>query len=554
MDAAEHSQSLQELGPYRLTSLLGFNGVVATYKGFDQQTNQPASVVVCHQSHVVDESGWKSLEKELEPLVTARASRVAQPRHFGLDDQHYWTAYEWMQGSHLGVLVRDTGLPPQATAFEWTSQIIGALDILQDHGIVHRIINPASIFINTIQQAKLLHTGWGHLILNCQGGLLNPAFSSILPFTAPEVLSAREADVSADVYALGSNLYFLISGQPVFWHDDAGTLMEIIRNQEPDLSELREFLFPEAVDVLEEMLSRDPGDRPVNLPALSDRLMSVCRRLDEAAQREGSLGQQGGDTARVSQESAEFRPADFPRAPEAPQEHPSYPSGEYPSQVDAQTPAPSEGEFAGGQYAQPEYEQPQAGPPGSEGEQSRRLSEMIAAQRAKFSEPPAPPEPQEAEEGVQAPPKRSFLPLALIIAFGAVVLIGALATALLVFGGFLGGEEEVATVSEEPQAEAPSPQETYSKYAETVRRLRVLGQWNRAFYRQNGLWPREVEDLAELEADPANFQDAWEREIEVRNEFILSAGADGVWDNEDDTWFNAQEGSPGGYMPEPPSQ
>ncbi|MBI5153906.1 hypothetical protein HZA57_01605, partial [Candidatus Poribacteria bacterium] len=179
-------ESLQKAGRYELAERLGYNGVVATYKAFQRDTQQYACVVAIDQRQVEQPAAWQTFSDDVTRLIHGQASRLCQPLSFGAEPGYYWAAFESLKGNHLGNEVRTKGLPGAARSLEIMAQTVEGLQVLQANGMAHRIVSPASIFINDIGQVKLLHAAWGGLILGVQRGAANPAFISNLPFLSPE--------------------------------------------------------------------------------------------------------------------------------------------------------------------------------------------------------------------------------------------------------------------------------------------------------------------------------------------------------------------------------
>ena len=505
--SAAATNNLTGLGAYRYTSLLGFNGILATYKAFDNELNLTSSVVVVHESQLATPGVWDQSAAEIHQLLTAGASRVCQPTAYGSHDGYRWVAYEWQKGSHLGIRVRDGGLPARDEAFRWIGQTADALATLHRQGSSHRILSPASIFINDFGQAKLLHAGWGRVVRAIDGGLLNPNLMCILPFAAPEVAAGEAGDDAADVFSLGSNLYFLLTGMPAFWHEDPATLAALIAKGEVDFSPLRGELPPEALAALEEMLTRDPADRQVNLPALTDRLLAIADSLQPVPDQQAPAQPE----VRIIEERISAAAVKKPKA---------------------------DGEESSSKISAIVLERQR------EVQQRQRESSMAVSKTVTVL--------AEAAETSKAKRKRT-----LIMAAAAAVLIFAVVVGggTVVMGLFSGDDSDTLAPKPKPtptstaNGAAPVVVDIHTKYDQTAERLRQLGQLSKGYQRTNGRWAAKVEDLQSVGAKPSEFLDSWDKAIDLRNEFVISAGADGKLDTDDDPWYDADAGTPGGYVP-----
>ncbi len=507
------TRNLQVIGHFRIGELLGFNGLAATFKGFDQTTETEVAIVAIHEGDLANQDAYDRFVKDFLIIKDFPASRLCQPIGCGRDASHVWAAYEWQIGTHLGIQVRDHGVPDLVDAFQWMGETAGALATLHRNG-PHLVINPASVFITNFRQAKLLHSAWGTILLNTAGGIRHPSMGSILPFLAPEIARGDVPEENADVYSLGALLYYLITGMPIHWHEDPGTLCQMIAETPPDLEPLRSELTPRAFDLLEELLSKDPSDRPINMPALADRFFAIVNEVAEAA-RQAAEQEAARRESAMEQDIAEARAEMAAQAEANRQTAPADPSGNRLADVLRERHADLE---------------------------SGRAS-------AASSVPPPPPQP---EAPAPAAPAKKKGPTGMIVgiavALAVVVLAVGGAGAVFMMGGFGESEdEEIAT----PQAsQGEDALQVALRYDQTAESLRRVGQMHLAFYRSNGRWALSFEELTTLGAKEEDFVDAWGQKAELRGAFVISSGKDKTWDTDDDVWWDAEKNVPGGFRPE----
>lgn len=550
------TEKLRQLGPYTLQELLGFNGLFASYQGIDHKSQLPALVVAVAREEITDPAVWEVFTHDFESFASASGGHLCRAYHFGDDQGYYWAAFEWLQGRHMGLLVRDEGLPSHARTFEWMAQLADSLAALHRRGIVHRCISPASIFIDRQGDLRLLHSAWSLLLLYTQSGLASPSLTSVLPFVAPEILSGQTGDEGADVYSLGANLYFLVTGQPVFWEDDPGELARRAVEEPPNMAIIPKALPDEARDLIEELLAKAPEDRPANLPALADKLMVIARDLpDGRDDREENPGY-----GLMAHEAV--TPSPYKKPPAARSE-----AGEETAR-DPGMPPPSP-------YQPPPTPLPveQAEPAGlSLGQQipEEHASREAAYHRQGAAEDFGDPGEGYLVEEAPAPRRKAGNPRILVLALVGLVALAVVGIAAMAILGRSSGAptspgRDKVTEEREPTAEelaeAAAAREAkreeaerllLERYRETSRALRTVGSMLIVYQRERGIgeddWPRGIDDLAQM-GEPDEFEDAWGRKMEVRGSFVISAGADGKFDTNDDVWFDAATGRPGGYSP-----
>ena len=190
---------------------------------------------------------------------------------------HYFVM-EYVPGQDLEEYVQEKGPLPVAKACDLAYQMASALDEAHKHDLVHRDIKPSNIRITPEEQAKLLDFGLARHFRHRQtdpGTLLGTVV-----YMAPEQLQdASSVDIRADIYALGSTLFWCLAGKPPFESD--GTLIQTVtrrlRQPAPSLREFRPDIPFELEAVLARMMALDAEDRYATPKALLQALLPFLK-------------------------------------------------------------------------------------------------------------------------------------------------------------------------------------------------------------------------------------------------------------------------------------
>lgn len=141
-------------------------------------------------------------------------------------------------------------------------QIAAALTYAHERATLHRHLTTDNIHMQADGQFLVADFGVRRMIeLNEPDGERNPLRFSI-ETTAPEQLTGRPVERSADIYALGAVLYRTLTGSPVF----TGRTREEIARQHvysspPSLSQWRADLPPELDDIIATAMAKHPEQR-----------------------------------------------------------------------------------------------------------------------------------------------------------------------------------------------------------------------------------------------------------------------------------------------------
>jgi serine/threonine protein kinase len=174
---------------------------------------------------------------------------------------------DYVEGPNLLEVVKKFGPMDIGRAVSYARQIAEGLDHAFRNGIIHRDIKPGNILIDRTGHARLLDLGLARFYNDHTDQLTIKYDDKIVlgtaDYIAPEqVANSHAVDIRADIYALGSTLYFLLAGHPPF---PTGTVSQKLlwhRTKEPTpVREIRPEV-PEALaGVLAKMMAKDTKQR-----------------------------------------------------------------------------------------------------------------------------------------------------------------------------------------------------------------------------------------------------------------------------------------------------
>ena len=167
-------------------------------------------------------------------------------------------------------------------------KIAGALETAHRLGILHRDVKPANILLTDYGEPALTDFGIAHIADGFKTATGTVTGSPA--FTAPEILGGEPPSPASDVYGLGATLFSALTGHAAFErHSGEQVVAQFLRITAQPVPDMREHGFPDDVcAVIEQAMSRDPGDRP-STSALGEHLGELQVRhgfpVDEMALR-----------------------------------------------------------------------------------------------------------------------------------------------------------------------------------------------------------------------------------------------------------------------------
>jgi eukaryotic-like serine/threonine-protein kinase len=275
----------RQLGSYQLVERLGAGGMGEVWRAHHRMLVRPAAIKLIRPGGAQSDAAKKRFKREAQITAALESPHTVELYDFGIsDDGAYYYVMELLRGIDLETMVRRFGPLPPHRVVHLLVQACDSLDDAHRHGLVHRDVKPANLFLckrgRHCDFVKVLdfglvqvHRDHGDARATQEGTILGtPAF------LAPEMATGDdEIDAQADIYALGCVAYYLLTGALVF--EESSPLKTVIAHATappPPLSSRADVAIPASLEsVVMHCLKKKPGDRPESAMALADAL-SAC--------------------------------------------------------------------------------------------------------------------------------------------------------------------------------------------------------------------------------------------------------------------------------------
>uniref|UniRef100_A0A7S1DII3 Protein kinase domain-containing protein n=1 Tax=Hemiselmis andersenii TaxID=464988 RepID=A0A7S1DII3_HEMAN len=163
---------------------------------------------------------------------------------------------EYMEGGQCMDSKSDSQALSEATARKYFRDLIAGVEYMHSVGVIHRDIKPENLLLDKNGTVKLADFGTGQIV---EGTHMINKSSGTPAFAAPEAcVEGAFSGFAADVWACGVSLYMYLHGKCPFMSPNLVAIFQMIRENEPVYSPT---LSPEARDLLEKLLDKDPATR-----------------------------------------------------------------------------------------------------------------------------------------------------------------------------------------------------------------------------------------------------------------------------------------------------
>ena len=257
-------------GRYRVLEVIGRGGMGVVYRVEHLRMGKIAAMKVLHRDLAQDPEIVQRFEREAAAVSRLHHPHTVQVFDFGTAQGALYLIMEYVRGLDLAHIITRDGPMPWPRCAPLLAQICGALQEAHELGIIHRDLKPENVLITRTtggrDYAKVLDFGLAKL--DQRGAPSRETERNAIVgtpyFMAPEQIRGDDIDSRADIYAFGSLMFELLTGEHLYTGSTAVGVLTKHLTAEPDAPSHRapRLGIPHAVDLLcKKALARDPSGR-----------------------------------------------------------------------------------------------------------------------------------------------------------------------------------------------------------------------------------------------------------------------------------------------------
>ncbi|MEU3612716.1 protein kinase [Streptomyces sp. NPDC006872] len=354
-------------GRYQLRDLLGEGGMASVHLAYDAVLDRQVAVKTLHTELGREQAFRERFRREAQAVAKLTHTNIVSVFDTGEDEvEGLTTPYivmEYIEGRPLGSVldedVRQQGAMPADKALKITADVLAALEISHEMGLVHRDIKPGNVMMTKRGVVKVMDFGIARAM---QSGVTSMTQTGMVvgtpQYLSPEQALGRGVDARSDLYSVGIMLFQLVTGRLPFEADSPLAIAYAHVQEEPVAPSSINRALPPAVDALvARALKKNPNERFPTAVAMRDECLRVAASFQPAppsivpgAQTSSGAGVGSAVFPPVGQSTpapphagvqTPYQPAPTPNpygTPPTPA-----PSYGYPQQGGYQTPAPAYG-------------------------------------------------------------------------------------------------------------------------------------------------------------------------------------------------------------------
>ncbi|WP_033320382.1 protein kinase domain-containing protein [Streptomyces yerevanensis] len=280
-------------GRYQLRDLLGEGGMASVHLAYDSVLDRQVAIKTLHTELGREQAFRERFRREAQAVAKLTHTNIVSVFDTGEDDLGGvitpYIVMEYIEGKPLGsVLEADIaqyGAMPADKALKITADVLAALEISHEMGLVHRDIKPGNVMMTKRNVVKVMDFGIARAM---QSGVTSMTQTGMVvgtpQYLSPEQALGRAVDARSDLYSVGIMLFQLVTGRLPFDADIPIAIVYAHVQEEPVVPSSINRSLPPAVDALiARALKKNPNERFPSAESMRDECQRVAQSLHTAA-------------------------------------------------------------------------------------------------------------------------------------------------------------------------------------------------------------------------------------------------------------------------------
>lgn len=271
--AGKALQPGDQIGPFRLGCILGAGGMGTVYEAYNTERDCSVALKLLSKQVRTNKESVERFRRESQIAASINHPGSTFVYRSGQFGEQIFIAMELMNGGTLKDIVEAEGPLESTRAVDFILDAINGLSAAHAVGIVHRDFKPSNCFIDDDGRAKVGDFGLAKNFIGDVNLTQTGTFIGTPQFAAPEQLRAANVDARTDIYAVGSTLFYLLSGRAPFIGDAAQVISGIAAEPAPSIKSIVPNVPDKLAQLVSQTLEKDPARRPDSLQHMRAALL-----------------------------------------------------------------------------------------------------------------------------------------------------------------------------------------------------------------------------------------------------------------------------------------
>src|SRR5437763_14484300 len=255
--------TLTKIGKYDVVEVLGKGGMPIVDKATDRRIGRMFAIKMMTGGFAESPDLLTRFYREAHSTAMLQHPNIVIVYDLGDQEGNPYLVMEYLDGEPMDKMISSKRELSMVEKLGFIIQCCTGLNYAHQRGIVHRDIKPANLMVLKNGDCKIVDFGIarvGDNSLTRTGQVVGT-----ITYMSPEQINAQVVDGRTDIFSAGVMLYELLTGAlPFDGKDTASTLLKIIHEPPPPLSNFLKNYPPELDQVINRALAQDREERYAN--------------------------------------------------------------------------------------------------------------------------------------------------------------------------------------------------------------------------------------------------------------------------------------------------
>lgn len=248
-------------GRYQITELIGVGGMSDVYKGIDIMENRTVAVKILKKEFSENEEFVRYFRNESRAIAVLSHPNIVKIFDVGYEHDLQYIVMEYINGITLKECIEQKGMLQWRECVHYTIQILRALQLAHDRGIIHRDIKPQNVMLLVDGTIKVMDFGIACFSRQNAGTNTERTMGSV-HYVSPEQARGERTDERGDIYSVGVMMYEMLTGRKPFDGETPVAVALKHMNEEPVRpSEYNSNIYKGLEEIVLHAMEKDPTKR-----------------------------------------------------------------------------------------------------------------------------------------------------------------------------------------------------------------------------------------------------------------------------------------------------
>jgi hypothetical protein len=294
------------IGRYALLDRLGHGGMGVVYRAWDPELRRKVALKIIAGSREapVEDSVFERFAREAQSAASLTHPNIVTIHDFGQDAGRPYIVMELVDGESMAQMIQRRASLSLSRRVRLAAELCEGLAYAHERGVIHRDVKPANLMVTSAGVLKILDFGLARLTDDLTSGGLTQtgAVMGTPQYMSPEQVSGLAADARSDIFAVGTVLYELFTGQMAFeGHNSALVRLMVLHDSPRPMSDIVPGFPPRLAALVTRAMEKERTRRYQTLDQLAAELRNWERESGgrELVERGGAKPEEepGGERA-----------------------------------------------------------------------------------------------------------------------------------------------------------------------------------------------------------------------------------------------------------------